>query len=188
MMNTTSNGSGLVLKVVRDENPENPRTYPCYNIGTMALFHRRYNLGDLDHGIRTSDFEGWEEMEEHLYREYDAALVLPVFMYDHSGITISTGTFSCPWDSGQIGFIFISKAKVREEYQCKRLSKKVLNRVSEALNVEVRVYDQYLTGDIWGYVVETEDGDHVDSCWGFFGEEKARAEGEAIISYQDQAV
>ena len=39
----------------------------------------------------------------------------------------------------------------------------------EAIRGEVAEYDQYLTGQVYGYVIEDEDGDHVDSCWGFIG-------------------
>lgn len=172
--------SKLILNIVRDETPLNPRT-DWDNLGTMVLFHRRYTLGDNDHGLRTSDFEGWDEMEDHLYNECDAAVVLPVYMYDHSGITIQTSPFSCGWDSGQVGFIYVSKEKARDWYSCKRIGKKVRQRLTEALEAEVKVYDQYLTGDVWGFVVETEDGQHVESCWGFFGEDEARNEGEYVL-------
>lgn len=183
---TNSTESPLVLKVLQDQDPLNPRT-DWDNLGTMALFHKRYTLGDEGHGLYTSDFEGWEEMEDHLYRKCDAAVVLPVYMYDHSGITIQTRPFSCGWDSGQVGFIFMSKAKAREAWGVKRISKKLLGKITEALECEVKVYDQYLTGDVWGYVVETEDGEHVDSCWGFFGEEEARSEGESALKWCEAA-
>lgn len=182
---TNSTESPLVLKVLQDQEPLNPRT-DWDNLGTMALFHKRYTLGDEGHGLYTSDFEGWEEMEDHLYRKCDAAVVLPVYMYDHSGITIQTRPFSCGWDSGQVGFIFMSNAKAREAWGVKRISKKLLGKITEALECEVKVYDQYLTGDVWGYVVETEDGEHVDSCWGFFGEEEARSEGESALKWHEQ--
>ena len=29
---------------------------------------------------------------------------------------MSTGPFSCPWDSGQVGFIYVEKKKVKEEW------------------------------------------------------------------------
>ena len=49
------------------------------------------------------------------------------------------------------------------------------------LQSEVRVYDKYLTGDVYGYVVENEAGETVESCWGFFGEEDCRHEGQSVI-------
>ena len=39
-------------------------------------------------------------------------------------------------------------------------------------------WNQYLSGDVWGYVIKDEEGEEVDSCWGFYGmedcEEQAR--------------
>ena len=36
-------------------------------------------------------------------------LMLPLYLYDHSGITMNTTGFSCPWDSGQVGWIYAFK-------------------------------------------------------------------------------
>jgi phage tail protein X len=33
-----------------------------------------------------------------------------------------------------------------------------------------------LEGKVYGYVIETVDGDHIDSCWGFYGHEYATTE------------
>jgi len=100
----------------------------------------------------------------------ESALLLPLFLYDHSGITMSTGAFSCPWDSGQVGWIYATHDDIRREYSRKRLSKKTLDRARTLLEGEVEEYDNYLTGNVWGFIVEDEDGDNLDSCWGFNGE------------------
>jgi hypothetical protein len=42
--------------------------------------------------------------------------ILPVYLYDHSGLTINTTGFTCPWDSGQIGWIYASHEQVKAEY------------------------------------------------------------------------
>lgn len=34
------------------------------------------------------------------------------------------------------------------------------------------MHNQYLLGDVWGFVVEDKDGEHLDSCWGFFGDDE----------------
>ena len=36
----------------------------------------------------------------------DGFVFLPLYLFDHSGITMNTSGFSCPWDSGQVGWIF----------------------------------------------------------------------------------
>ena len=65
----------------------------------------------------------WEMVEEELspgdlrdiVEDLDKYIILPLFLYDHSGITMSTGPFSCPWDSGQVGWIYAPKQKFIEE-------------------------------------------------------------------------
>ena len=96
-----------IIKVETDDDPLNPRE-EYDNMGTMVCFHKRYVLGDK-HEYKESDYNGWGELEKAITRKEDAAVLLPIFMYDHSGITIQTRPFSCPWDSGQVGFIFVSK-------------------------------------------------------------------------------
>lgn len=96
-------------------------------------------------------------------------IMLPIYMYDHSGITISTGPFSCKWDSGQVGFIYISKKKAKKEYNWKNMSRDREKTIKEYLEGEVETYNQYLTGDVYGYFISNEEDDHIDSCWGFYG-------------------
>ena len=163
------------LMIIQDESPESPREWS--NMGTMACFHRRYSLGDNNVPFSSSEFGSWAEMENYIWKQLDAAVVLPIYMYDHGGITISTEPFSCPWDSGQIGFIYVTKDQLRKEYSVKRLSQKIIQRAEKILYSEVQTYDQYLTGDVYGYKLiecSTCDKDHVheeviDSCWGFYG-------------------
>ena len=62
---------------------------------------------------------------------YNDNVVLPVYMYDHSGITINTTGFSCPWDSGMVGIIYVSKEKIREKFNIKRISSKLIEKVKK---------------------------------------------------------
>ena len=157
------------IKIWQDEIPQNPREDD--NLGTMVCFHGRYSLGDRNHGLTDSMFRGWAELEQHLRNSLDAATVLPIYMYDHSGITISVTPFSCPWDSGQVEFIYISKEKARKEYGWKKLTKDRLAKLEEYLTSEVDTYDKYLTGDIYGYNILNPDGTETDEgmVGGYFG-------------------
>jgi len=66
--------------------------------------------------------------EEDLAKCYNAAIkthiILPLYLYDHSGITMNTTGFSCGWDSGQVGYIVMSYEKIRKEYNWKNITKK----------------------------------------------------------------
>ena len=46
----------------------------------------------------------------------DIVFYLPLYLYDHSGITMNTGGFSCSWDSGQMGWIYATKEDIQKEY------------------------------------------------------------------------
>ena len=90
-------------------------------------------------------------------------------MYDHSGITLSTTPFSCPWDSGQVGWIYTTKQKLRKEYDIKYVTKKIKEKAYKTLMEEVRIYSEYVEGNVFGYILKDESGRELDSCWGFYG-------------------
>ena len=155
------------LEIFDDINPCSPREFD--NLGTMVCFHRRYHLGD-ETELKSSDFSSWEELENYLYKEENALIAIPVFMYDHSGLWINTTGFSCPWDSGQVGYIYISKEKVRREYSCKRISKKLKEMIREMLCSEVDLYNDYLSGNVYGFTLtDKENAEEIDCSCGFYG-------------------
>lgn len=170
------------LRTEQDDQPESPREWD--NLGTIICDHSKYNLGDEQmEDYDVDEFGNWDDYKNHLNKEEGGIIALPVYLYDHSDITISTEPFSCSWDSGQVGIIYVTLEEIRKEYDVERVSKKLISRVLEVLKGEIKVYDQYLVGDVYGYIVEDENGDHVDSCWGFFGEEHAKEEGTRALAH-----
>lgn len=151
--------NGYKIAILQDSDYDSPRDWD--NLGTMVCWHRRYNLGDKHSFSEPSDFLEWKKRHD--------VIVLPLYLYDHGGITISTGPFSCPWDSGQIGYIYVEKDKVRKEWGWKHITKKRQERVLRVLRGEVSTYDDYLTGNVYGYTVSRGD-EELDSCWGFYGD------------------
>lgn len=142
------------------------------------------------------------KLSERIQEEFDRQYIsLPLYIYDHSGISISTGSFSCPWDSGQLGLIYVSKDKIRQDYGIKHVTKAWADKIRGYLDQEVQVYDQYLTGDVWGFQVfevpegvnpeelseeEIEDLEEVDSLWGLYGEEYAEQEAKESAAYFEE--
>jgi hypothetical protein len=173
---------GKEIKIYSDFNPQNPRT-EWDNLGHMICWHRNYILGDKH------DYRNPDEFIESLYNDIDGKdaselydrhtndrateimqkvidkhyILIPLSLYDHGGITMKTGSFSDPWDSGPVGWIYISIADVKKEYGWKVLTKARRQQVCKYLDGEVKVYDCYLTGAVYGY----DTGE--DSCWGFYG-------------------
>lgn len=153
--------NGKTLTIIQDEFSDSPREM-CEPLGTMACFHKRYTLGDKHH----HSIEEATEIENS-----DKFISLPLYLYGHSGITMSTTPFSCPWDSGKVGIIYVSKEKIRKEYNWKVITKKRLERIEGYLSNEVKEYDYYLTGRVYGYKITDENGEEIDSCYGFYGED-----------------
>lgn len=172
------------VRVSQDTNPENPRT-SWDNLGTMVCFHNRYDLGDK-HEYNSNDYNSWKELFKAIDKKENACIILPLYLYDHSGITMKTSSFNDRWDSGQVGFIFVSKEKVRKEYSVKRVSKKLAEKVAQVLEGEVETYDKYLTGEVYGYEVLDEDDEVVDSCWGYYDEDDCMNEGVACVPEEEE--
>lgn len=158
--------ANLRIIIDQDEDPMSPREWD--NLGEIAYSSNRYCLGtenasrerldEISRGIRDGDLIG-----------------MPVWAYVHSGSTIRaaySNPFSCPWDSGQSGFVYTTKAKAIAEFGKKTLTKPVREKSLKCLKAEVETFAQYLEGDIWGYVIEElVDGEWSgrDSCWGMYG-------------------
>lgn len=186
---------------------EHPRTDPEEYIASLIGWDDDKQQSVYDYwlgrgkgsGTYTEIHEGARiKLQERIKEEFDKQFInLPVYLMDHSGLSVSTGGFSCPWDSGQLGLIYVSKEKVRQEYGIKHVSKAWEDKIRGYLDQEVQVYDQYLTGDVWGYrIFEVPEGvdpeeeiealEEVDSLWGIYGEEYAEQEAkESVASFEE---
>ncbi len=51
---------------------------------------------------------------------------------------------------------------------------------------EIETWKAWCDGEVYGYIVTDEDGETVDSCWGFYGEAYARQEAESFIAWKVQ--
>jgi len=152
--------NGLTLRVDKDISFNlNPREN-FSNIGTMFCFHRRYRLGDETDIKDTEKFNDWlQENKDNII------LKLPLFLYDHSGICISTSDFNDPWDSGKVGHIVCTKENL-EKIGLKNLS---VGKIKEQLEKEVKEYSDYLEGNKTFYYFSIFDKKHnlIDSCSGY---------------------
>jgi hypothetical protein len=173
-----------VLKIYNDDNASNPREWD--NLGTMICWHRRYNLGDTKDSkdfrdtehlfeflsgthFDAEEFENvpeeevWERISD---RAHDNAVILPLSLYDHSGISMSVGSVRNDWDSGQVGWIYLTYERARKEFKVlegdlveewygpnKGQHVPLRDIMVRILEGEVETYNQYLTGDTYRFKV-----------------------------------
>ena len=167
------------VKVSIDESPWDPRGDE--NFGKMICFHKRYDLGDK-HDFKADDFNSWEELERMIKRKFKAAVILPLYLYDHSGITMSTSEFSCRWDSGRVGLIYCTKADVKEMISNRKEGSK-LKRAIKMLEAEVNDYDHYISGQVYGYeIFKKGTKESLESSWGYYSEEECMEEGKSALA------
>lgn len=177
---------GCEIIIENDEHSESPRDWE--NLGTMICFRGRCRLGDA-HDLLQHQFSGWEDLKRYLTEVHGPAMFLPIYMYEHGGRELSTEPFSCPWDSGQVGWIFVTGERMRAEYG----ENPDMETVEKALIQEVATYNQWISGDVYGYLVKgpadawcPECGHKferkiLDSCRGIYGEENARRQAKAVV-------
>jgi hypothetical protein len=178
------------LEIEQDNDPMNPRT-EWDNITTIVCFHKRYNLGDKT-DYKSSDFSSWDELKEQIESDNKVLMIKPLYMYDHSGITISTSPFGCQWDSGQIGWVFITEKQL--QYITGDSSGHTETNLEEIIDSDVKTYDHYITGEVYQYTIyeiETCDKGHehksiVERCGNFFSEEECEGEGMNVLSVYEK--
>jgi hypothetical protein len=169
----TESYKGYSIVIEQDDCAMNPRE-DFDNLGKLALFHGRYSVKN-DTTLSPQDYKNWGDFKAAIEKEYGTSVILSVYMYDHSGVAINTTGFSCPWDSGQLGFTFVSHASIREEYSLKRVSPKAKEKARKILIDELETYGSYLNGDVYSYTVKDENGEEFNSCCGFFGDDHEKS-------------
>ena len=91
-----------------------------------------------------------------------AIIGLPVYAYVHGDVALSCKPFPCPWDSGQSGAVYIDPDLVG--YMSR-------DDVLKMLRGAVDEFAAYLRGECYWFEVVDKDGEVVDSCGGFIGNE-----------------
>lgn len=153
------------LVIYQDEFYENPFTDWDY-MPRLFSAHRDYNWG-----ARSIMAEGgYSSLEAEFKARVKDAVAVPVYLYRHSGDTVSTEPFSCPWDSGQLGYLFFTKKEIREMRGVQRVSYKMIKREIEILKEHVKLLDNCVKGEVYRFEVVDSEG-VIDSCGGFYGED-----------------
>lgn len=180
---------GYRIQIVNDEDGPNPRQ-EFDNFGHIVCWHSRYCLGDVDRNCKHKerwhrDFESFREY--FLEHKDEFAVILTLYLYDHSGITLRVDKSGFEmadadgWDWGPVGLTYCTLEEVWKEYGKTTsspdepfsltqhvITQEMKDKAKALLIAEVETYDQYLTGDVWGYTVDTyigeteEDGEPVD--------------------------
>lgn len=162
---TTTDGRKLRLVIKQDQSPEDPRSWD--NLGTMLCCYRGYQLGDCNSNKETEEQLAElcrkygrtdEEIDNMLFNEevqflleQDDICGLPLYITDHSGISMQTYRFDA-WDSSFVGLIFVEKnfylaqTCLKDEENWKAKAKKTLES-------EIETYSDFLEGNVYQWTL-----------------------------------
>jgi len=195
------------LNIIQDEFSESPDRWENNDI-FLVYDHRQFNVKrenfdphsifthlEAKRQIEKSEItlngkSTVEEYSEDLNPEYDKYWIFGVDAYIHSGINLSlSNTKDYPdrkWDVSTTGYILVRKT-------FNPSGKNFENNEEEAENYAeglIETWNKFLSGDVWGYEIvksikckccgNTEETVE-DSCWGFYGENECKEEGELIL-------
>lgn len=145
------------IEIENDSDSDNPRNW-C-NLGEFCVSNYSKYL-DNESGIEIeseSDFKALEKTH----------IILPVSVYDHSGVSIYIGSPCDRWDSGQIGWYIASKEEIKRQFKVKRISPKLKSRVIEYLENEVETFNKWVNNEVYKFTLY-HNGEEEDSCGGFY--------------------
>lgn len=178
------NDEGNLVAIENDCDCDSPRDWEC-NMGTFYTWMNHYCSPD------ENDFSGFDDLgagfgirceddPNEFIRKFNdkVGVCLPVYAIVHSGVAYSASCgnpFNDPWDSGFVGVIFATKERIRELRCVKRVTKRVRQEVVDELISEVDLYSEWANGCCYGFVTYDRNGDEVDSCWGFIGQDAVQS-------------
>lgn len=136
-------------------------------------WHNKHNLGKK---ISPTSLEFFKNEYEDVDDPF--VIICPLYMLDHSGVSLSISDFGCRWDSGQVGYVAITKADV-EFAGCKKSS----IHMKKVIMQELETFQNYLNGNIFSFSIE-RNGEPFDSCSGFYNFDRCKSEALDIVEHQ----
>lgn len=107
-----------------------------------------YRVRDWDRTWADAILAAGEARVERARRKQNAEwAILPLYLYDHGGISMRTDPFSCRWDSSVVGYIYATPEEIATEGW-------TVEQAREALKGTVATYSDYLEGNVHRYDVQ----------------------------------
>ena len=161
---------GYIINVKEDEFSQNPNEWADEN-WFLVGFHRDFTVEREGFGVdvcralvskdeyKAAD-ESIKERVRKIKKQYH---FFGLEAYIHSGVVLALsheGNFpDRKWDVSQLGCVFIAKAEAKTRKKAKQSAASLIES-----------WNDYLGGNVYGYEIESKDGEQIDSCWDFYGD------------------
>lgn len=166
-----------MLDAVRENAFDSLRIVKNYGEERLQALYKSYLTGREDWGD-VEDYNEWRDAEEIAGAIAQCAeapeflarkgVLLTVYRFEHSVVAYSTSSFNDPWDSGAVGFIWVSDDDIAREYgDASEASRAKARRVLEG---EVGEYSAWANGECYAVTLSKDDV-VIESCGGYLGDE-----------------
>ncbi len=179
----TDKATGVTLVIEHDDDLMQPESDGV----KIAILHRNYINPAQD---ELPDQEAIQALEDKATAGEAPWAAYPLYLFDHSGTTYRVGDrltqagkrpenpfgngMYAQFDSGRVGTMFL---KIGDEG---------FTDPDQAAKSWAAEYTAWANGYGFGFVVKDKDGEQLDSCWGFLGDEgrtRAIEEGRAMFAH-----
>lgn len=158
------------INIYQDEHCESPNDWEDEDV-FLVYDHR-------DFTVKRDRFYP-EEIQRNIVkkaREYnidnsylEEYYIFPVSAYIHSGISLSLSNeeypFTSIWDTSMKGFVLVLKNCKEDTFDINVNEEEAKDKAENL----IKTWNQYLSGDVYGYMVETPNGEEQGGCWGYYG-------------------
>ena len=159
------------LEILHEDSPESPRKWD--NLGYFITISNKVVSPDDDNGeiynIVKNTSDEVSNQEEHMklikrdIKNVTGEKVLaiyPVCRHEHSSVSYSLGNTK--------GFHYSNNSFYIVTDKTAKLIGTPKSKFERVIAQELKTYTAYVNGEVYGFKLYDEDGELVDTCWGFY--------------------
>lgn len=163
----------FVSDLIPDEDPECPFDW-IGDVIHFGLYHNRYRFTRNNENMNADEFQDF--VAKHI--DDPEYVFLPVYMFEHSGIAFSFGSFNDPFDSGMLGYVWAKLSELKDEY--------IVDSREEAIKImksTVQEVFYYWEGDVWYIQITDPSLDRIiaRSDYSVSGYDRAKKQEELML-------
>jgi len=170
--------NGYKINIYQDENDFND-TPGDWGNNDCFLVHYHRDCWIENKQVEEDDIAQWYRGNKSLEKKW---WVFPVAAYIHSGVVLSLGSGrhfpDYNWDVSHVGALLVERKRGLRETKA--------HKWAEGL---IETWNDYLSGNIYGYMIEDYKGNEEGGIWGFYGDyEKSGLIDEAKAEIDDMVL
>lgn len=179
------NNSGDILKITRECYPSeisNPMNWDT--VFNYYTWQKRYYSMQENSYREIDDWFDAQVGEDAYYRLEEKATSLkhflelltnaldkvgivafPILSYEHTGLTYYLGDSIDRWDGSFVGFAWQTKEELYKEYGCKRISRKIREKIKGCVETKLETYTLYCNDEVYSFELYDRNGDELDAAY-----------------------